>query len=87
MTNKKGGKDKITGLYLETSGQGIIRSGETLKMMYDDIFNSGAALTGNKNYYPVTYEFELSKKHLILTIQDAEGGLNRGVYSGKFKFK
>ena len=87
MAKKKGGKDKITGLYLESIDQGIIRSDETFQMTYDDIIQSGAPLTGDSKYYPVTYEFELSRKHLILTVKDAEGGLNRGMYSGKFKFK
>ena len=88
MPKKKGGKkDSITGLYLETSDQGIIRSHETFQMTYDDIIQSGAPLTGDSKYYPVTYEFELSRKHLILTVKDAKGGLKRGIYSGKFKFK
>jgi len=87
MAKKKGGKDKITGLYLETRDQGIIRSDETFQMTYEDIIQSGAPLTGVRKYYPLAYEFELSKKHLIITIKDTEGGLNRGVYSGKFKFK
>ena len=87
MAKKKGGKDKITGLYLETSDQGIIRSDETFQMTYDDIIQSGAPVAGSRSAYPVTYEFELSKKHLIISVEDAEGGLNRAVYSGKFKFK
>lgn len=87
MAKKKGGKDKITGLYLATSGQGILRSDETFQMTYDDIIQSGAPATGSRSAYPITYELELSKKHLILTVKDAEGGLSRGVYTGKFKFK
>jgi len=87
MGKKKGGKDKITGLHLEIRDQGINQSGEGYQMTYDDVIQSGAPLTGSRNTYPITYMFELSKKYLILTVQDAEGGLNRGVYSGKFKFK
>ena len=56
-------------------------------MTYDDIIEAGAVVTGSSNYYPVSYEWELSKKHLILTVEDAQGGATRGVYSGKFKFK